>query len=688
MFKALNGFLACFVAIGFLVAASVARAGAAAGQWVVVVNGESDRSRTIANHYIHWRNIPQRNVIVLGEVPKGFDITIDDFKAKILLPITEQLKRRNLMTHVQGIAYSSDFPNAVTMGAEYAPSGKEAPYMATIGSLNGMTYLYQFVLNLGHAVELDNNWYAGREPRKLFDAPNGDNLSENSKDKKRFMAEKRFTSAAMILEEELAKYPDQFPVAYELAQCLAEAGQLSKSLEYLQRAIETGWTYGPYIVEDPHFKSLQEFDRFQTLIRGCEDDPFDWTPPVLFDARRFYAPNGVSTARTFPNSSSGVNYMLSMVLGACGGPEGNTEKEVLAQLKTSIDADFSHPTGKFFFTDTGDPRTECRKAGFDIAVKKLAQLGYQGEVIKGRIPTGETCLGVTMGEVEFNWSTSRSKLMPGALGDNLTSFGGVLQHADQVKLCEFIRHGAAAASGTVTEPYAVQAKFPHPTIHYYYAAGLTSAEAYYSSVTGPYQLLIAGDPLCQPFAKPPAFEIEGLEHGTQVGEGLNIKISVSKRPHAVRPFAIVLIVDGQLKTAQPYPRQGDQQHQIRIAGRNFETGAHEIRFIALDSTRIGTRYEKSYWVVAGEEYNQIKLSGPASHRSDSKDPLVVEIIGTDSDSLIEIRHDGEMVATLERAKNKCPVPIDKLGRGPVRLQAVATVGGKEISSLPITVMIE
>ena len=53
------------------------------------------------------------------------------------------------------------------------------------------------------------------------------------------------------------------------------------------------------------------------------------------------------------------------------------------------------------------------------------------------------------------------------------------------------------------EPYSIQAKFPHPGIHVHYCRGASLAEAFYQSVNAPYQLLVVGDPLCQPWATIP-----------------------------------------------------------------------------------------------------------------------------------------------------------------------------------------
>jgi hypothetical protein len=65
------------------------------------------------------------------------------------------------------------------------------------------------------------------------------------------------------------------------------------------------------------------------------------------------------------------------------------------------------------------------------------------------------------GIADFDWPASGSTVVPGAICENLTSFGGIFTPAaGQTPLSEFLRAGAAGSSGTVIEPYAIQAKFP------------------------------------------------------------------------------------------------------------------------------------------------------------------------------------------------------------------------------------
>ena len=91
--------------------------------------------------------------------------------------------------------------------------------------------------------------------------------------------------------------------------------------------------------------------------------------------------------------------------------------------------------------------------------------------------------------------------LPGALADNLTSFGGVLDGSHgQMTVLSWIDAGATASYGTTSEPCAHLQKFPDPqALLVFYVQGATALEAYWKSVAWPAQGVFIGDPLAAPY---------------------------------------------------------------------------------------------------------------------------------------------------------------------------------------------
>jgi uncharacterized protein (TIGR03790 family) len=94
--------------------------------------------------------------------------------------------------------------------------------------------------------------------------------------------------------------------------------------------------------------------------------------------------------------------------------------------------------------------------------------------------------------------------LAGALADHLTSFGGALdQPHGQGTALDWLRAGATASHGTVSEPCNHLQKFPHPQVLLlHYLQGETAIEAYWKSVAWPQQGLFIGEPLAAPFGTP------------------------------------------------------------------------------------------------------------------------------------------------------------------------------------------
>jgi uncharacterized protein (TIGR03790 family) len=93
--------------------------------------------------------------------------------------------------------------------------------------------------------------------------------------------------------------------------------------------------------------------------------------------------------------------------------------------------------------------------------------------------------------------------LPGAIGDHLTSFGGMLTDSPQMSSLEWLQAGATGSYGTVVEPCAILGKFPDVRVVIgHYLLGETLIEAYWKSVAMPGQGLFIGEPLAAPFSNP------------------------------------------------------------------------------------------------------------------------------------------------------------------------------------------
>jgi uncharacterized protein (TIGR03790 family) len=94
--------------------------------------------------------------------------------------------------------------------------------------------------------------------------------------------------------------------------------------------------------------------------------------------------------------------------------------------------------------------------------------------------------------------------LPGAAADHLTSSGGVLEECTrQMSALEWLRQGATATYGTVSEPCNHPGIFPSPAVFLdHYLRGDTLLEAYWKSVAMPGQGLFIGEALAAPYRGP------------------------------------------------------------------------------------------------------------------------------------------------------------------------------------------
>lgn len=658
-----------------------ALAGASSSQWIVVVNGESLHSLTLANHYCQLRDIPARNVIILKKLPNTNSISIDEFRNLILSPVLEQVEARQLTNHIQGIAYSCDIPTAIEL-QEDLKSVKDLPKVLTpTGSLNGMTYLFRWVQQKDPSYIMpDSNWYASHDASVLLKVFQG--TPESLEELRKWIVEDgQHEKAAERLDQLRAESANSFPFDFLAAQQWALAGDNKKAISRLNDAVRKGWKYRGEIVNDPSFDSLREDKEFQRIVSRCPNEEFKTINVKGFDARNFFAPNCTESN----NPKHGVSYLMSMVLSHTANNRLSID-EAISHLERSSLADFTRPSGTFYFSKTSDVRSTTRQPNFQSAIDELKKLKQDTQIIETALPpVGSAVAGITFGISDFDWNRSGAKLLPGSLADNLTSFGGVMAPSGQTKATELLRFGAAAASGTVTEPYALQFKFPLPSLHAFYAKGFTCAEAFYASVQSPYQLLILGDPLCQPYATPPRFKISGCKDRQTVSGVVDIAFAPSEEDNSSDPVQLTWTIDGKPQSQSTF------QSKLSIQVAPEDRGAFEWRFIAKGPKPIESRWEKSLWILCGPQDSHLDLQVP-KRWSIKKDGnrLKLKLLNKPADLDARLRFHWDTLEAQANEAGEFEIDTQRIGLGPVRLQPVACNQDGQVvfAGLPIRVYVE
>lgn len=674
-FKQMRWFAALGLTFVQCLLAGTTLAGVTASQVVVVVNSSSDDSRTIANHYVQWRNIPSSNVIVLSDIPDQETITVDQFRELILLPLISELDRRGL-NDVKCIAYSAGFPTAIQLESDLKGIANRPIYVTPVGSINGLTMMSQFVAQKNPSyLALDCNLYARRKGEHYFSSPFSADKLARWRSIETLVAEKKHREAAEAYEAVFVEMPNQFPAAYLAAAQYALADEKESAIDLLETAVDAGWVFREKLLQDEAFTTLRENERFKTLVAQTKEIPFEYQPTVGFESRLVWGSNGVPSTV----ANEGLRHLMSVVLAVTRG-QGTTVDEALAQLKRSIDADGTHPQGKFYFTSTSDVRTKTRQPAFDLAIRSLAKLGHSAEVVEGVLPSKkEDCIGLMIGTPDFDWPGCGSVLKPGAIAENLTSLGGIMTPgAGQTKLSAFIKGGAAGSSGTVTEPYAIQAKFPHPMIQAHYAEGATLAEAFYLSVTGPYQLLIVGDPLCKPFLTAPEFDIEGLNAEDELIGAMKMKLKLrtaSKTSSKPVPAAklVQFMFDGRLVRENPFVED------VTIGLDLMGPGYHEVSVITTDDSLVRRQYEQRIGFYHRVAKTDFVLETPKEIERDSVPNIEIQV-GYPKASSLEVYCYGQPLGRCDGEKGVISIPSAALGLGPVPILLVARLENRSIVS--------
>jgi uncharacterized protein (TIGR03790 family) len=393
-----------------------------------------------------------------------------------------------------------------------------------------------------------------------------------------------------------------------------------------------------------------------------------------FRSTNYYAPGGRLATR-----ATGLSYMLSAALGVTYG-RGNTSREIVSYLKRAVEADGSKPKGTIYYMKNKDVRSKTRDGMYDAAIRELLLTGVNAQLLEGTYPKNRIdVMGVTTGSARIDLIGSKSRLLPGSFCDNLTSTGGSFtiptKPPGQTCVSEYLRMGAAGACGTVTEPYAIAQKFPRPTVHLHYARGCSLAESFYQSVQGPYQQILVGDPLCQPWADIPQVRLEGIAAGNFIKGVAKITPTI-EAPYDKPIRHYQLFVNGAKKD------QCQTGESFSLDTTEMPDGFHQLRVVATDATPIATQGRWMGQIIVKNGREAIQLA--VDQQSLQADSAMLSVrVGSTTRKTVIVEHNGRRLVTVKDGNGSVLIETKKLGRGPVTLQAY-TPGDNGIRARPVT----
>lgn len=251
--------------------------------------------------------------------------------------------------------------------------------------------------------------------------------------------------------------------------------------------------------------------------------------------------------------------------------------------------------GTFMFMDGADGARGVLDSTYDGVMRGLRALGFTDVV---RVPfqgelEGQSLAAFFVGTAGLGRTIEGNRFAPGALVDNLTSFGAVAENfrpsgeQSQVSIARWVAQGVAGVHGTTDEP--LNNCFPSRELVVSYAEGGTLGEAYFRAMPFVYwHNLVLGDPMAAPYAVRPRVRLEGLADDDVV-VGSRRVTATAEDPLGRTLDALVLYVDGE--------------ERARSAGEPFsvclEAGRHVLAVAQVaDERTLETRHRPKGWAVA------------------------------------------------------------------------------------------
>ncbi len=369
----------------------------------------------------------------------------------------------------------------------------------------------------------------------------------------------------------------------------------------------------------------------------------------------------------------------SMLLGFCGA-RGTDTDTVIRSIQYGQLSDRSAPKGTVYWLTHDDVRTRIREWQFPIAAGELAAVPLRSVVKQKSMDPVTDIIGFQAGIDQVD-TAHVGRHLPGSMAEHLTSHAAEFHLPIQTKLTDWIRAGATASAGTVTEPYAIWTKFPHARFFSHYSQGHTMLESFYLSLRSPLQTLLVGEPLARPWAAPMSLTLISLEEGTLRGEASFVAALMPSFPPGQIEYHF--LVNGV------HVGKGAGSDRLSFDTRQLPDGWHELRAIAyIRSPTVHTATARLDLNIQNSGRYVSVLDADSIKELDLYKPFSLTIESGENPDVIRLVHNERVLEEIEDSAGEFNVDPLVLGAGPVSLHVEAVyTDGMTVRSTPVRVQI-
>ncbi|MDP6932053.1 MAG: MYXO-CTERM sorting domain-containing protein, partial [Myxococcota bacterium] len=277
--------------------------------------------------------------------------------------------------------------------------------------------------------------------------------------------------------------------------------------------------------------------------------------------------------------------------------DGFDHGDALDLVERGAAADGTFPDAEILCMEGADEARAARDPECEMVTRYLAGAGANATYLEPHDATlsGHEVAAYWSGAADLTGAIAGNTYVPGAIVDNLTSYGAVPQNfscdesgescpasESQTSIARFVRAGATGVHGTVAEP--LNNSFPSAGSLLLYTMGYNLGESFL--FTQPYlywQNLVLGDPLTSPFAERPEVDLSSADGSPQDGvltvpEGGLIRIEAF---HSVGVSETRLFVDGAWVDDSAcerlrWPVEGDEGDSFEVLAVAFATNETQL----------------------------------------------------------------------------------------------------------------